>query len=146
MIEERIVLYPPLQVKFIDKLSFMFGVMCIVLTEFLALREPQWFTMVNISITFLYSTKTSGSLWYLLSVLHYGIFFALYRPSPFHVHCSTTMVSFLHYNEHHLLRFPSSTPPSWPSFWCTGHPSFQPLPNILPAIEITAVCQVPGLL
>ena len=36
----------PFQVKFIDKLSFMFGVTCIVLTEFLALREPQWFTMV----------------------------------------------------------------------------------------------------
>ena len=35
------------KVKFIDKLSFMFGVMCIVLTEFLALREPQWFTMVG---------------------------------------------------------------------------------------------------
>lgn len=39
--------YYSLQVKFIDKLSFMFGVMCIVLTEFLALREPQWFTMVH---------------------------------------------------------------------------------------------------
>jgi len=38
------------QVKFIDKLSFMFGVMCIVLTEFLALREPQWFTMFHATI------------------------------------------------------------------------------------------------
>ena len=42
----------PFQVKFIDKLSFMFGVTCIVLTEFLALREPQWFTMVTLSFLF----------------------------------------------------------------------------------------------
>merc|ERR1711971_1473225 len=41
------------QGKFIDKLSFMFGVMCIVLTEFLALREPQWFTMFHATIMFL---------------------------------------------------------------------------------------------
>jgi len=32
------------QVKLVDKLSFTFGVMCIVATEFLALRYPQWFT------------------------------------------------------------------------------------------------------
>ena len=32
------------QVKLVDKLSFTFGVTCIVLTEFLALRYPQYFT------------------------------------------------------------------------------------------------------
>ena len=32
------------QVKLVDKLSFTFGVMCIIVTEFLALRYPQWFT------------------------------------------------------------------------------------------------------
>jgi len=32
------------QVKLVDKLSFTFGVMCIIATEFLALRYPQWFT------------------------------------------------------------------------------------------------------
>jgi len=31
------------QVKFVDKLSFTFGVICIVLTEFLALRQPTYF-------------------------------------------------------------------------------------------------------
>ena len=32
------------QVKLVDKLSFTFGVMCIIATELLALRYPQWFT------------------------------------------------------------------------------------------------------
>jgi len=32
------------QVKLVDKLSFTFGVICIVLTEFLALRQPTYFT------------------------------------------------------------------------------------------------------
>jgi len=32
------------QVKTVDKLSFTFGVICIILTEFLALREPTYFT------------------------------------------------------------------------------------------------------
>ena len=32
------------QVKLVDKLSFTFGVMCIISTEFLALRYPEWFT------------------------------------------------------------------------------------------------------
>jgi len=32
------------QVKFVDKLSFTFGVTCIVVTELLALRYPQYFT------------------------------------------------------------------------------------------------------
>ena len=33
------------QVKLVDKLSFTFGVMVIIATEFLALRYPQYFTM-----------------------------------------------------------------------------------------------------
>ena len=32
------------QVKLVDKLSFTLGVLCIVTTEFLALRQPQYFT------------------------------------------------------------------------------------------------------
>ena len=32
------------EVKTVDKLSFTFGVICIILTEFLALREPTYFT------------------------------------------------------------------------------------------------------
>jgi len=32
------------QIKFVDKISFTFGVTCIVLTEFLALRHPEYFT------------------------------------------------------------------------------------------------------
>ena len=32
------------QVKFVDKVSFTFGVTCIVMTELLALRHPEYFT------------------------------------------------------------------------------------------------------
>ena len=32
------------QVKFVDKVSFTFGVTCIVVTELLALRHPEYFT------------------------------------------------------------------------------------------------------
>ena len=33
-----------------DKLSFTFGVICIVLTEFLALRQPTYFTQFYLAL------------------------------------------------------------------------------------------------
>ena len=36
--------YETYQVKFIDKVSFFLGVACIIFTEFLALRHPEYFT------------------------------------------------------------------------------------------------------
>jgi len=38
------------QVKFADKLSFTFGVTCIIFTEFLALRHPEYFTQFYIGL------------------------------------------------------------------------------------------------
>ena len=38
------------EVKMIDKISFTLGVLCISSTEWLALREPEWFPLYYLSI------------------------------------------------------------------------------------------------
>ena len=50
-----------LQVKFIDKVSFFFGVTCIIFTEFLALRHPEYFTQYYFGlITLLLSYRSQN--------------------------------------------------------------------------------------